>query len=55
MRRTGFKRPEFQRPPRSPVTPLAEPSKAVMRASSQEVVAVSKTEYIRSKPYRMWW
>jgi hypothetical protein len=52
LTRSGFKRPQLQRPPRAPLVPVER--RGVYSPVSQEVVAVPKEIILRSRPYRMW-
>jgi hypothetical protein len=52
LTRSGFKRPQLQRPPRAPLVPVER--RGVYRPVSQEAVAVPKEIILRSRPYRMW-
>lgn len=53
LRRTPFKRPVYERPPRQPIVPVVG-QRGVIRQVSQEVVACPKEIILRSRAYRMW-
>lgn len=52
MKRSPFKRPDYQRPPRAPLVPRAEPVRATMTPSIRFIEPVLKDEPVRSEAYR---
>ena len=53
LRRTGFKRPTLERPPRPLVKPVTDCRGTYARASNEPVVVEKETIH-RSEPYRRW-